>query len=128
MRVLLVDDEESMQTVMAGFLRRYCAERDEPFEFTGLADPVKGLYEASAHGEAYDLILLDVRLPRMTGDEIYQALEQTRPELLGRILFVTGYRNDLEDRLPVVGLRVLEKPFSFEELVEQLDAMRAAGA
>ncbi len=127
MRALLIDDEETMQTVMAAFLRRYCEQRDDALDFTGLTDPLAGLRELEANGGDYDLIVLDVRLPRLTGDEIYQSLQRTRAELLPRVLFVTGYRNDLDERLPLAGLRILEKPFSFEELTEQLDAILMAG-
>ncbi len=127
MSALLIDDEETMQTVMAAFLRRYCEQKGESLAFTGLTDPLEGLRELEANGGEYDLIVLDVRLPRLTGDEIYQSLSRTREELLPRVLFVTGYRNDLDERLPLAGLRVLEKPFSFDELTEQLDAILLAG-
>ncbi len=125
MKVLLVDDEENMQTIMAAFLRRYCEERNETLDLKALFDPVQGLFEATTNGESYDLIVLDVRLPKLTGDEIYQSLMQVHPELLDRVLFVTGYREDLDARFPDRNLRILDKPFRFHELEAAIDDILA---
>jgi len=123
MKVLLVDDEENMQAIMAAFLRRYCKQRNESLDLKALFDPVQGLFEATTDNGSYDLIVLDVRLPRLTGDEIYQNLMRVRPELLDRVLFVTGYREDLDARFPDRELRVLDKPFRFHALKAAIDAM-----
>jgi two-component system, LytTR family, response regulator len=123
MNVLLVDDEANIRKIVAGLLERYGAEHNVPVHTKALADPVQGLYEATANGHNYDMIILDVRLPRLAGDEIYNSLRHVSPELLARVLFITAYRGDLDDRFPGQELRVLEKPFQYRQLVEQIEAI-----
>ena len=98
MNVLLVDDETNVQKIVGSFLERYASERSLPVSIKALCDPVQGLFEATANGGNYDMIMLDVRLPKLTGDEIYNSLRHVSPDLLDRVLFVTGYPEDLAER------------------------------
>ncbi len=123
MNVLLIDDEESMQSIMSAFLKRYGELHDEPVEIKALFDPVQGLFEITSNGSHYDLFLLDVRLPKLTGDEIYHSITHVHPELLDKVLFITGYREDLDARFPGKPLRVLDKPFRYAQFEEQIDAI-----
>ena len=123
MNVLLVDDEANIQKIISGFLERYADEHRVPVHTKALTDPVQGLFEATANGHHYDMILLDVRLPRLTGDEIYNSLGHVSPELLDRVLFITGFRGDLDARFPATTLRVLEKPFRYQQLADQIKAI-----
>jgi len=122
-KVLIVEDEETVQSILAAFLRRYLGEKGMTGDIRILTDPVQGLFDLSTTGEQYAAILLDVRLPKLTGDEIYSSLEQINPDILNRVLFVTGYANDLTDRWPDKNLNILEKPFryhSFEEKIGEI--------
>jgi two-component system, LytTR family, response regulator len=121
--VLLVDDEFNVQKIVSGFLDRYGAEYDIPVNTKVLGDPVQGLFEVTANGGNYDMIMLDVRLPKVTGDEIYNSLSHVSPELLDRVLFITGFRADLDDRFPAQDLRVLDKPFRYRQLVDAIEAI-----
>ncbi len=123
MNVLLIDDEKTMHEITSAFLRRYAKEHDLPVNITCTADPVRGLFEATAHGDQFDLILLDIRMPKLTGDEIYNSLIQIKPELLDRVLFVTGYRQDIKGRFSDQPLRILDKPFRYAQLSEAISAI-----
>ena len=123
MNVLLVDDEFNVQKIVSGFLDRYGAEYDIPVNTKVLGDPVQGLFEVTANGGDYDMIMLDVRLPKVTGDEIYNSLSHVSPELLDRVLFITGFRADLDDRFPAQDLRVLDKPFRYRQLVDEIESI-----
>ena len=123
MNVLLVDDETNVQKIVGGFLERYASERSIPVSLKALYDPVQGLFEATANGSNYDLIMLDVRLPKLTGDEIYHSLKQVSPDLRHRVLFITGFHDDLRRRFPSEPLRVLAKPFRYQQLTEQIEAI-----
>jgi two-component system, LytTR family, response regulator len=125
--VLVVDDETNIQRIVAGFLERYSQEHSVPIETKALGDPVLGLFEATANGARYDMIVLDVRLPKLTGDEIYNSLAHVSPELLKRVLFITGYRGDLDARFPRRELRVLEKPFLYQQFIDEVEAIVSAG-
>jgi len=121
MRVLIVEDEEAIQGILASFLKRYGQERSEEVSVKAMFDPVQALFELTSSGDSYDLVLLDVRLPKLTGDEIYNSLIQVAPGVLSRILFVTGYRQDVEDRFPGLNLHILDKPFRYQQLIESID-------
>ncbi|RMG90813.1 MAG: response regulator [Zetaproteobacteria bacterium] len=109
-----------MHEITSAFLRRYAEEHNMPVDITCATDPVKGLFEATAHGDQFDLILLDIRMPKLTGDEIFNSLMQIKPELLDRVLFVTGYRQDLKGRFTDQPLRILDKPFRYAQLAEAI--------
>ena len=113
MKVLVVDDDTLMHEVINAFLTRYGQDHKVDIETTVQHDPVEALFEITAHGSDYDLILLDVRLPKLSGNEIYTGISKGHPELLKRIVFITGFPKDLKLQLPEIDLRILEKPFSY---------------
>jgi CheY-like chemotaxis protein len=120
---LVVDDEDTVQSILAAFLNRYAQQRSREIQIRTLSDPVQGLFELTTNGERYNLILLDVRLPKLTGDDIYNSLEQINPDLLHRVLFVTGYPEDLAERFPGRELLILQKPFRYQAFTEKLDIL-----
>ena len=67
---------------------------------------------------AYDLIVSDLQMPVLDGLGLYRELERSRPELLGRIVFVTGnvehpvWRRFLSD----TGAPYVAKPFTIEAI------------
>ncbi|MDQ6954108.1 MAG: response regulator [Mariprofundaceae bacterium] len=122
-KVLTVDDEATVQSILAAFLKRYLGEKGKQCEIKSLSDPVQGLFELSTNGEQYSAILLDVRLPKLTGDEIYNSLIHVNPNLLERVLFVTGYPDDLSERFPDKPLNILQKPFRYQCFTEKLDGI-----
>jgi len=119
-KILAVDDEDTVQSILAAFINRFLGEKGLQGEIKTLSDPVRGLFELSTNGEQYSVILLDVRLPKLTGDEIYNSLIHVNPNLLERVLFVTGYPDDLTERFPDKSLNILEKPFRYQSFTEQL--------
>ena len=60
----------------------------------------------------YDAILCDLRMPDLDGPALYRELTAQRPELLSRIVFMTGdtLGGDMSGFLTDTGVRVLEKP------------------
>jgi len=113
MKVLVVDDDTLMHEVVTAFLTRYGQDHEDDIVIKALHDPVQALFEMTTNGSAYDLILLDVRLPKLAGDEIYTGISKGHPELLERIVFITAFPKDLEQKLPKMELRILEKPFRY---------------
>jgi len=125
-KVLVVDDEDTVQSILSAFLNRFVGERGLSCEIKTMSDPVQGLFELTTNGEQYQAILLDVRLPKLSGDEIYNSLEHVNPDILGHIMFVTGYPEDLGDRFPGKELNVLQKPFRYDTFASKLDQLIAA--
>lgn len=120
---LVVDDEDTVQSILSAFLNRYAQQTSREIQIRTLSDPIQGLFELTTNGERYNLIMLDVRLPKLTGDDIYNSLEHINPDLLARVLFVTGYPEDLAERFPGRDLSILQKPFRYQTFTEKLDAL-----
>ncbi|MFQ5519454.1 MAG: response regulator [Mariprofundus sp.] len=127
LKVLVIDDEDSVQSILAAFLNRYVSDKASHCDIVSMGDPVQSLFELTTRGDQYQLILLDVRIPKLSGDEIYSSLEQVNPAILGNILFVTGYPEDLHERFPDKQLNVLQKPFRYASFAEKLDSVLGNG-
>lgn len=112
--VLVVEDEASLRRALERALAR------EGYRVLGAAS-AETAYELLATERA-DAVLLDVRLPTMSGLALYIALVHRTPALVGRIAIMTGdaeaysVRSWLE-RNPCT---VLRKPFDLEEIVAWL--------
>ena len=122
LRVLIVEDEEAVRRPMARYLTRRGAEVDEA------ADGVEGL--ARLRARPANVILADLRMPRMGGVELYAQLEEERPELAQRVLFLSGDVSQLAEpgNTPVPRERVLVKPVELAELERRILAfVRGAG-
>jgi signal transduction histidine kinase len=109
-RVLLVDDEEAVRRPIARFLGRRGAEVLEA------SDGVAAL--ALLERVDADVILADLRMPRMDGSALFVALTTARPALAARVLFLSGDVSQLGDggtgSLPRD--RILVKPVELAEL------------
>ena len=120
-KFLIIDDEDSIQSILSAFLQRYADSKGFPCEIKTLSDPIQGLFELSSSGAFYSAVLLDVRLPNLTGDAIYTSMESVQPDLLERITFVTGFPEDLRGIFPNRKLKILKKPFRYETFATAMD-------
>ena len=68
--------------------------------------------------QQYHLFLLDIRLPAMTGKELYQWLQEKHPQLANRVIFTSGsvIVVDTATFLKQTGRPSLPKPFTPDEL------------
>ena len=109
-RVLVVDDEPWIAEILTAMLAEDGHEVDTADQ--GLL--ALGMVQL----RAYDLILCDIRMPGLDGPGFYAELERSRPDLMGRILFVTGNRfsPEVEAFLDRTGAPSLPKPFRQEDL------------
>lgn len=75
----------------------------------------------------YDLCLIDIFMPEMSGRQLYQWLLETHPKLATRVIFCTGSAIDgrIKHFLEKSGRPLLPKPFSIDELISiTQEAMR----
>jgi two-component system alkaline phosphatase synthesis response regulator PhoP len=112
-KILIIDDESSIHTVLNAYLKA------EGYEFKSAYDGPTGL--ATARSFKPDIILLDVMLPGMDGIEL---LANLRRESNVYVIMLTA-RSEETDK--IVGLSVgaddyLTKPFSPRELVARIKA------
>lgn len=112
MRILVIEDEPRI----LGFLK--VGLEAEGFAVDGAEDGISGL--TLALHQPYELVVLDLRLPRLDGLRLLDELHRRRPELPVLIL---SARNDLPTKLRSFHLGAndyLSKPFSFDELVARV--------
>src|SRR6059058_3991895 len=112
MRILVIEDE----TRILGFLR--VGLEAEGFAVDTADDGVDGLARA-VEGE-YELVILDLLLPRLDGLRLLEELRLSRPDVPVLIL---SARTDLPTKLRGFELGAndyLAKPFSFEELLARV--------
>ncbi|HWF87153.1 MAG TPA: response regulator [Vicinamibacterales bacterium] len=72
---------------------------------------------------AVDLLMADLEMPELTGEEMARRLRAQRHDL--KVLYVSGYVDRLLDERPVLweGEAFLEKPFTFEGLSEAVSLL-----
>jgi DNA-binding response OmpR family regulator len=112
MRVLVIEDE----TRILAFLQR--ALQAEGYVVVGATDGPSGL--ALALGEIWDLVVLDLLLPRLNGLQVLRELHGSRPELPVLIL---SARADLPTKLRGFELGACDyvpKPFALDELLARV--------
>jgi DNA-binding response OmpR family regulator len=120
MRILIVEDEKSV----ADFLER--GLRAEGHFCVIAGDGEQGL-KLALDGQ-FDLVLLDLMLPRMHGHEVCQQLRMNKVDTPLMILTALDSVDDV-----ITGLRLgaddyMTKPFSFEELLARIDTVIRRGS
>ncbi|MDQ6971662.1 MAG: response regulator [Mariprofundaceae bacterium] len=123
MRILIVEDDEVVQGVLKAYLLHYGAAHQDPVDVQMMPDARRAMDLLTTGDDICDVLFLDVRMPGLGGDEIYTTLMRVKPQMLGRIVFVTGYRDDLVARFPALKLNILDKPFRYRQLLEAMAAI-----
>jgi PAS domain S-box-containing protein len=110
-RVLLVDDEPRLAAAVADALT------DSGFQVDQAHDGAEALDRVAA--AQYDVIICDLRMPRVDGQAFYRAIATSSPALVRRIIFVTGDVAGTEAGrfLEQSGCRWLTKPFRLADLL-----------
>ncbi len=110
-RVLVVEDEPALASaVKEAFV-------DAGFVVDRAGDGEEGLARVAEHH--YDLIVCDLKMPRVDGIRFYRAMTAATPALARRVIFVTGdvAGTDAERFLEDSGCRWLSKPFRLGDLL-----------
>jgi CheY-like chemotaxis protein len=109
--ILIVEDETALASAIvesfadAGYLVDRAGDGEEAL--------------ARLEGGHYDVIVSDLKMPRMDGIQLFAALRERHPEMVDRIMFVTGdvIGTDAGRFLAESGCRWLAKPFRLAELL-----------
>ncbi len=113
-RILIVDDDRDILLTFRVGLESYGYIVDT------YDSPQKTLKEFKAHD--YDLLLIDIRMPNMSGFELYMQLRQVDKEF--RVCFMTSfelYYQTLREFYPNLDVQCfIKKPISSEELNEHI--------
>ena len=109
--LLVVDDEEAI-----------CESCRRIFTGKGFAveqstDPVKGLSLATENN--YSAILLDLKMPQMSGIQFFEKIRGEKPDL--PVVFITGYPTMLSNEPAIGDCEFVTKPFSPEQITEAVE-------
>ena len=110
--VLIVEDEMALAAAVADALQ------DAGYVATHAADGEDAL--ALVKRQSFDLVICDLKMPRLDGQAFYASLVQAVPALASRVIFVTGdvAGTQAERFLEGSGCRWLEKPFRLADLLK----------
>jgi two-component system, cell cycle sensor histidine kinase and response regulator CckA len=110
-RILLVDDEASLLDLLRRYLERL------GYQVDSFLKPEEALAHFETDPARYDLVLTDLSLPVMRGDEMLARMRQRSPKL--RAIVSSGYPY----KSPVKRTKSLQKPFLPKMLAEQIEEL-----
>jgi PAS domain S-box-containing protein len=119
--ILVVDDEAQVRRVVARMLQSF------GFKVMQAQDGLDGVETFQAHADEIKLVLLDMTMPRMHGQEAFVRIKEIRPD--ARVIVMSGYTeqesaNRLSREHPA---SFLQKPFKQNDLREALRAIIEGG-
>jgi CheY-like chemotaxis protein len=121
-RILVVDDEPDIN-----FIVKTISEKQRGFRVDSLHDPELAL--KSFRPGLYDLLILDIRMPKMNDIDLYNKISKMDENI--RVCFLSANEQFYEDIKNQLSLSMeadfyfLQKPFSSEELVRHVDKIIA---
>lgn len=116
-RALVVDDEDSNATLV----RRALDQAGYEVDSTTLSRRALAMIERTA----YDVVIADIKMPELNGQELYTRACQLRPEMARRFIFITGDidGDDTLDFLDGCHCAYFMKPFNLERLTATVDML-----
>jgi CheY-like chemotaxis protein len=118
-RILVVDDEEGIRTLVRKVLER------QGFQVLEAESGDVAIRLLERDGAPFDLLISDMMMPGVDGRTLATRVSQMRPGI--RILFISGYTEDADvqsGRLPA-GTAFLPKPFPHSALVDAVNRLLA---
>jgi two-component system NtrC family sensor kinase len=118
LHILVVDDEASVRVA----LQRYLAARGHDVETTASGQDALGLLR----GGEYDAVIVDMRMPDLSGEQLFEELRAADREHAERVIFTTGdlVSEQMRRFLDGSGRPCVPKPFEFSSFDQVLPAAR----
>jgi len=109
--ILLVDDEDAIRRVIGTLLQRM------GYQVTRAANGTEAL--AALQDQSYDVMICDLCMPGLSGQEVYAQMEREHPSMTDRVVFTSG---DLETDnaralLARAGGQAVQKPYDIDTLL-----------
>jgi DNA-binding response OmpR family regulator len=119
-RILIVDDEKDVGRTLEMILENY------GFDIDCFTDPVVALEKFKPN--VYDLTILDIRMPKINGFELYYELKSRDSNIktlfISALSYLTAYKTHNSKVYPIEGERqFIKKPVTNKELLEQVYSM-----
>jgi two-component system cell cycle sensor histidine kinase/response regulator CckA len=111
--ILLIDDDDGVRRILRKVLEA------KPYRVRENGQPRTACAMFDADPAAIDLVVTDLKMPGMSGQDVAAHVWSTRPEL--RVLFISGYTDHTyAEALNSPRSRFLEKPFASETLLQHV--------
>jgi signal transduction histidine kinase/ActR/RegA family two-component response regulator len=116
-RILVVDDEETIQDLLSGLLSLDGHVVEQASNGREALDRVRR--------QPFDVIITDIKMPELDGPAFYKAVKAQRPALANRIIFITGDTISPQTRgfIQQTGNPFLSKPFKLREVRETVQTV-----
>ena len=120
LRVLVVDDDAGIRVLITRILTRNGCVVDAVRDG---AEAIEKILEND-----YDVITLDLMMPRVDGFGVVKYLTEHFPDTLDRVIVLTAYGSSAVDKVCPPVVRFLEKPFDVQRLLEEAIACGEMGS
>lgn len=109
--ILIVDDEK--------IIRDFLSEVLEDYNLTLACDGDEAI--SCMKEQSYDLVITDLRMPKVPGEEVVKAARQIRPG--AKVIIISGYSSlyTVSQSVNHGAFAFLSKPFSIKELLQTVD-------
>jgi CheY-like chemotaxis protein len=113
-RILLVDDETPQLRSAAHMLERL------GYRVVAKTDSLEALAAFHAQCDAFDLVITDQSMPKMTGNRLAQSILRLRPDF--PVILCTGYSETIDEaEAKTMGIRgFVMKPYTVKEMAEKI--------
>jgi len=111
-RILVIDDDQDIQALLQDLLE------SEAYEVDTAHDGLIALEKLAQRQERYEVILLDLTMPRMNGLQLIQVLRQQGAVCLRKIIVVSGNQDAMQQATQLGIHSSVAKPFDLETLLE----------
>jgi len=117
-RVLIVDDDAAIRILVSRVLQRH------GFSVDAVPDGAGAIEKLLQH--TYDVIVLDLMMPRIDGAGVIKYLVEHQPQSLANVIVVTAFGSKAIQNVCPPVVHFLEKPFDIERLL--IEAERCVGS
>lgn len=119
--ILLVEDDASVRQLVYRVLTAY------GYSVLATRDGATALLACEEHKGPIDLLVTDVVMPQMSGEELAKAIFKSRPEL--KVLYLSGYTENVIARKGILktGIQFLQKPFLPDVLARKIREVLQGG-
>ena len=111
--VLIVDDDDGIRTTLRDILE------DEGYDVFEARDGIEGL--AAVQGHSPSVLLLDLNMPRMSGWELFQRLQEAHIGV--PTVIMTAGRRAADEALRLNAAASLAKPFDVEDVLTTVESL-----
>jgi DNA-binding response OmpR family regulator len=108
--ILIVDDDKDLTNLYETFLKF------DGYKVDAFTDPIDALY--SFRKNVYDLVLLDLKMPKMNGIELSREMQKIDPNLSYRFITAANkeYIESIEANNPDIKENIIYKPLWLNEI------------